>query len=337
MRFVHTADNHLDMPLSSLPVGKSSARKAERRSSFSKIIDYTAKNADMLIISGDLFHSPTPSASAINFCIKEFEKLGNIPVFIALGNHDYGISDVNFPGNVHIFPKDFERIIYKDIAITGASFTSETALLSAGIPSPDPKYQNILVLHGDLSQSSEYNPLDKAKLLSCGYNYVALGHVHTYFREGNIVYPGCHDGGGFDESGEKGFVFGDISHGLNISFIPSSSRVYTILDFDVSAFDSSMALSEALMAKISDGIYRINLTGTLKEGFMPNIDYITSCLSEKAFYVSIKDNTRIDTDISQSSIYRFFSDYLSENYEGEIARLAYKYGVTALKGVKEDL
>ncbi|MBQ7876623.1 MAG: DNA repair exonuclease [Clostridia bacterium] len=337
MRFVHTADNHLDMPLNSLPQGKSTVRKAERRSSFSKIIDYTTKNANMLIISGDLFHSPTPSASAINFCIKEFEKLGNIPVFIALGNHDYGISNFNFPGNVHIFPNNFERIIFKDVAVTGASFTSETAFLSQSIPSPDPHYKNILVLHGDLSQASEYNPLDKAKLLSYGYDYVALGHVHTHFRESNIVYPGCHDGGGFDESGEKGFIFADISCGLKLDFIPSSSRVYTILDFDVSPFDSSMALSDALMAKIADGIYRINLTGTLKEGFMPNIDYITSYLSEKAFYVSIKDNTRIDTDISQSSIYRFFSDYLNKNYDGEVASLAYKYGVWALKGVKEDL
>ncbi len=337
MRFVHTADNHIDMPLSSLPQGKSTLRKAERRSSFSKIIDYTIKNADMLIISGDLFHSPTPSASAVNFCIKEFEKLGNIPVFITLGNHDYGIANVNFPGNVHIFPNTFERIIYKDIALTGASFTSETAFLSHSIPSPDPKYKNILVLHGDLSQSSEYNPIDKVKLLSYGYDYVALGHVHTYFREGNIVYPGCHDGGGFDENGEKGFVFGDISDSLKLEFIPASSRVYTCFDFDVSQFDSSMALCEALTAKISDGIYRINLIGTLKEDFVPNIEYITTRLSEKAFFVSIKDSTHVDNDISQSSIYRFFSDYLAKNCEGEVASQAYKYGVWALKGVKEDL
>lgn len=337
MRFVHTADNHLDMPLNSLPKDKSSIRKAERRSSFSKIIDYTIKNSDMLIISGDLFHSPTPSASAVNFCIKEFEKLGDIPVFIALGNHDYGIADINFPGNVHIFPNSFERVIFKDVAVTGASFASQSAFLSQSVPTPDPNYKNILVLHGDLSQSSEYNPLDKAKLLSHGYDYIALGHVHTYFREGSIVYPGCHDGGGFDENGEKGFVFGDISHTLKIDFIPSSSREYAVLDFDVSAFDSSMALSDALLAKISDGIYRINLTGILKDGFMPNIEYITLSLSEKAFFVSIKDHTRIDTDISQSSIYRFFSDYLNTNYDGEVAEAAYKYGVWALKGVKQDL
>ena len=41
MRFVHTADNHIDMPLSSLPAQKAVMRKADRRLSFSKIIDFT--------------------------------------------------------------------------------------------------------------------------------------------------------------------------------------------------------------------------------------------------------------------------------------------------------
>ena len=105
MKIIHTADNHLDMPLSSLPLEKATARKRERLSAFTKIIDHTiAVNADMLLISGDLFDSSNPSDALLSYCASEFEKLGNTPVFLSLGNHDYGIKRDVFPGNVHIFP-----------------------------------------------------------------------------------------------------------------------------------------------------------------------------------------------------------------------------------------
>lgn len=337
MRFVHTADNHLDMPLSSLPKDKASIRKSERLKSFSKIIDYTLANADFLIISGDLFHSADPSRSVLNFCKAELLRLGSIPVFIALGNHDYGLKSEYFPGNVHVFSDKFERIIYRDVALYGASFSSETAHFSAQIPSPDTSLKSLLVLHGDIFRDSEYNPLNKDFLLQSGYDYVALGHVHSQFRLQNIAYPGCHDGGGFDEQGKKYFIFGDISDKLKIEFIPSSSRIYESIDFNISDFDSSLSVADALSPLVSDGIYQINLTGSLKGDFSPNIDFLESQLSQKAFFVSVKDKTQLDVDISESSIFRLFSEYLSEHFDGEIARTALKYGTLALKGIKEDI
>ncbi len=337
MRFVHTADNHLDMPLSTLPGTKSSVRKSERLASFSKIIDYTLQNADMLLISGDLFHSSSPSHSVIKFCEKEFARLGDIPVFIVLGNHDFGISDTHFPGNVHIFPTRFERITYKNVCITGASFASESASFSSDIPLPEKNMQNILLLHGDILQQSTYNFMDKDALASYGYDYIALGHVHTQYRYKNIVYPGCHDGSGFDECGKKSFIYGNFSPSLQLLSVVSSSREYNVIDFDISSYDSSLSIANALAEQISGDIYSVTLTGTTKDGFIPNVDFIRTILSEKAFFVTVKDKSSIDIDLSQSSIFRFFTQYLSENFDDETASLALKYAVSALKGAKEDL
>ncbi len=330
MRFVHTADNHIDMPLSYLRGDKSLARKLERRSSFSKIIDYTIKNADFLLISGDLFHTPSPSASTLSFCKEQFSRMGDIPVFIALGNHDYSVDLSDFPGNVHVFPPRFTTFTYKGIAITGASFSSSEALLSPPYAQKDGF--NILCLHGDLFAASGYNPLNKDFISSLGYNYTALGHIHTYYKDSSIAYPGCHDGAGFDETGDKGFICVNMENGiLHSEFISSSSRIYEEIDLDISSFTSSYEIISALSSLSAENLYKVNLTGHISHSFFPNLDYLSASLSEKLFYVRFYDKTTVEKDIAGTALVSLFTDYLSA-YDENVSSLAYKYGIAALKG-----
>lgn len=332
MRFVHTADNHLDLPLSSLPPQKAALRHDARLASFSKIIDFTKNNADMLLISGDLFDSPNPPQSVLSFCIKEFEKLGDIPVFISLGNHDYLKADFHFPGNVHVFPDHFESVIFKDCRITGASFTSPKAAFSSHIPSADTEHFNILLLHGDIFTQSEYNSMNKDIISSYGYSYIALGHIHSFSRYKSIVYPGCHDGSGFDETGEKGFIFADSANLSALSFIPSSSLVYSSEQFDISPYCTSAEIADALMEKYPNGIYKFILIGTPSYSFTPNISAIETYISQKFFHAVVIDNTTISSDITSSMLYKLFSEYISSHLEGEAAKLALRYGIDAMKG-----
>lgn len=334
MRFVHTADNHLNMPLGSLPPQKAAIRRDMRLSSFSKIIDYTKQNADMLLISGDLFDSPNPPRSVLSFCAKEFERLGNIPVFIALGNHDYGNFNHNFPGNVHIFAPTVETITYKGCAVTGASFSSPSADFAASIPHADVNAGlNILCIHGDIFTKSDYNPLNKDIIDTYGYDYIALGHIHDYSKYKNIVYPGCHDGSGFDETGEKGFIFGEtVSGRLNLCFVPSSTLIYSKESFDISPFSSSLAIADALMEKFPDGIYKFTLTGTPSEGFTPNTEAIEEYISQKFFHATVTDNTASASDVSDGMLYKLFFEYITSHSDGDIAALALRYGTNALKG-----
>lgn len=334
MRFVHTADNHLDAPVSSLPPAKAAMRRDMRLMSFSKIIDYTIQNADMLLISGDLFDSPNPPKSVFSFCSKEFERLGDIPVFIALGNHDFLNPSLHFPGNVHVFPADFETVSFKNCRITGSSFIASAAFLADKIPSAAPSDgHSILLLHGDIFTQSDYNSMNRDAVSSLGYDYVALGHIHEHYKYKSIVYPGCHDGAGFDEAGEKGFIYGEFSENkLSLDFVPSSSLVYRKEDFDISSFSSSAAVADAIMEKFPDGIYKFSLTGTPQEGFVPNTDAIEAYISQKFFHATATDNTANDVNLSDSMLYKLFKEYISENAEGDIAALALRYGTYALKG-----
>ncbi len=332
MRFVHTADNHLDSPVSSLPPHKAQLRRDMRLASFAKIIDFTKHNADMLLISGDLFDSPSPPKSVLSFVVREFEKLGNIPVFIVLGNHDCQKLPFNFPGNVYVFPSNMESVTFKDYRITGASFSSQTADFSSHIPQAEGDFFNILLLHGDIFTKSDYNPLNKDIISSYGYDYIALGHIHEFYSYKSIVYPGCHDGSGFDETGEKGFLFVDTEKQPSVSLIPSSSLVYSKENIDISPYASSLEIADAIMEHYSDGIYKFLLTGTPREGFTPNTEAIETYISQKFFHASVTDNTTADTHITDSMLYKLFSEYVSSHTGGNVASLALRYGLNAMKG-----
>ena len=292
----------------------------------------------MLLISGDVFHTPSPCAQTVDFVRAELARLGEIPVFIALGNHDYAIREENFTGNVHIFPNHFEKIQLGDTVITGISFDCENASFASLIPPvTDKTKQNILLMHGDISNTGTYNPINKQILISLGYDYIALGHIHQFTQYQNIFYPGCHDGSGFDEKGAKGFISAVLeNHRLAWNFHESSSLVYETIDFDISSTTSSIEIANEISKKISRGIYRINLIGTTKS-FIPSVEFIENKLSENCFFVSVKDSTLPFIDISESSIYRFFSERITASCEPDVASLALKYGVSALKGVLEDL
>lgn len=335
MKIIHTADNHLDMPLSYLSPEKASLRKKERLHSFSEIIDYTILNkADMLLISGDLFHFPNPSKAVLSFCISEFERLGDIPVFISLGNHDYGIGQEYFPGNVHIFPEQVTTFSFSDFTVTGASFTSPSASFASLISPPSDKSKiNVLCIHGDISSVGSYNPINKDEIFALGYDYTALGHIHQSMTFPRMAYPGCHDGGGFDETGTKGFLCCNVDKNTcNIQFVPSSSRVYEAFNFDISPFSSSEGVARALLDTLKDNLYSITLTGSGANGFVPNTEYICSLLSKKTFYTKIVRSEKEESDISQSAVYKLFSRYLTDNCDEETSSLALLYGTKALEG-----
>lgn len=332
MRIIHASDIHLDMPLSSLPPEKASLRREERRKSFSSIIDYTLQaSADALIISGDLFDSSSPSEGTLRFCSEELKRL-EIPVFIALGNHDYGINPSYFPGNVCVFPADFKAFDCGAFTVSGASFSREECTVPLAPPEDDGKI-HILAVHGDLNPSSPYNPMDKDALAILGYDYVALGHVHTYNRYKNIIYPGCHDGGGFDETGEKGFVRCDITKSsLDAAFIPSSSRIYESIAFDISSFTSSSGIVDALSAQLRGGIYDISLSGIRSPSFTPNISFIRDGLAPYAFYLKVTDKSKPAADLSDNLLIKLCSEYLAEKCSPEQYAESLDLAVRALLG-----
>ena len=76
-----------------------------------------------------------------------------------------------------------------------------------------------------------------------GADYLALGHVHAFGgvqQAGRTfwAYPGCPEGRGFDELGDKGFLTGTVEPGqVKLTFVPFARHRYQWLTADVTGAD----------------------------------------------------------------------------------------------------
>ena len=94
IRFIHTADLHLDTPFKGLSNWNSdlaSRLKDATFKSFNRIVDLCiSENVDFFVISGDIFDSQNKSLSAQLKFIGEIKRLSDleIPTYFICGNHD---------------------------------------------------------------------------------------------------------------------------------------------------------------------------------------------------------------------------------------------------------
>ena len=129
------------------------------------------------------------------------------------------------------------------------------------------------LLHGEVGvKDSRYRPIPLPQITRSGLDYLALGHVHACSgvqTAGATVYayPGCPEGRGFDELGDKGFMMGEVDKGsVKLRFIPFARRRYEILTVDVTEQEPLAAIRAALPARTERDIYRILLTGETDGG-----------------------------------------------------------------------
>ena len=236
VRIVHTADLHFDSPFAGFPAAVAARRKDEQRQTFTRIIHAVKEmSADVLLIAGDLFDSRFISASTISFFREAFSEIYDTPVLISPGNHDFFSNDslyksVNLGNNVHIFQNMLSSFQVGNAFIYGYGFAERFVRESPLESSLIHKHEavGVLLMHGDISPKSDYNPI-RTEVLSCtGVQYAALGHVHTYSGFCNAgrttyAYPGIPECRHFDEPGIGGFICGEIStNSIDLSFVPSA-------------------------------------------------------------------------------------------------------------------
>ena len=307
IKIIHTGDVHFDSALSGFADGtKAKIRREEMKNTFSKIIEY-GKNADMLLISGDLFDGKNVGCSTLEFLRNEFSKVKDVKVFISAGNHDPRTFDsvyetFDFGENVHVFATEPECIETDEADIYGVSFkaSNDYRTLLPEIKIKNPDKINILVMHGNLS-GEDYNPVKPQDIENSGFDYIALGHIHIHsglLRCGKTfyAYPGCPEGRGLDETGEKGVLAVTLSKGFAEStFIPTCERMYIDEKIDVSGAESI----DDILEKINEiylgdkHIYRIKLIGET------DVLIDTEVLQNRVegFSVAVIDNTTPKIDL----------------------------------------
>ena len=272
MKILHTADWHLDAPMTGFSEETARALRQELRKIPARIAKLCkTENCDLVIIAGDLFDGPyTPDTmTAVRSALAGLD----IPVVITPGNHDFVNSDSPYlkeqwPSNVHIFTQaamSAYALPELDCVIYGAGYEAMDCpgLLKDFHAQGDARW-HIGVLHGETSASSNYCPITRSQLQESGLAYLALGHIHKAgsLKAGDSLcaWPGCPMGRGFDELGAKGILLVQLGETIKVSSIPlDTPRFY---DEEIEAGDDAYtALTAILPAVESSDFYRVTLTG----------------------------------------------------------------------------
>ena len=312
-RFIHAADFHLDSPFRALPPERAALRRRESRELVERLASYAAQHrTDLVLLSGDLFDSDSAYRETAEGLTRA---LGAIPapVFLAPGNHDwYGSGSpytaLDWPENVHIFREaQIESVELPELnaVVHGAAFTApkQTESLLAGFRAPADGRTHLMVLHGDmLGKGSQYNPLDEAEVADSGLTYLALGHIHACSglqKAGGTfwAYPGCPEGRGFDELGDKGFLEGGVD-GLNVSvtFVPFARRRYESIQVDVTDREPQAALEAVLGPDTAADLYRVTFTGETGEAGV-DLAGLTEAFADRFYQLELRDATHIRQDV----------------------------------------
>jgi DNA repair exonuclease SbcCD nuclease subunit len=225
MKFIHTADIHLDSPLrglASYPDAPVERLRTATRDAFVNLVSLAIDEAvDFVVIAGDVYDGDWKDFNTGLFFIKEMGRLrrAGIPVYLLYGNHDADsemTKSLALPDNVHVFSSrktDTFPIEALKVALHGRSFkqAATTDSLLPSYPAPVPGWLNIGVLHTALEGNhahARYAPCTVTELQAKGYQYWALGHVHEHeVLRGDtttIAYPGNLQGRHIRETGPRG-------------------------------------------------------------------------------------------------------------------------------------
>lgn len=224
MKFIHTADIHLDSPLrglSSYPDAPSDRLRTATRDAFHNLVSSAIEEqVDFMVIAGDVYDGDWKDFNTGLFFVRQMGRLrqAGIPVYLLYGNHDAESEmtrGLELPDNVHVFSSrkaETFRIDGKKVALHGRSFkvAATTENLLPSYPEPVAGWLNLGVLHTALEGNSEhakYAPCSIGELQAKGYQYWALGHVHEHWilrGDTTIAYPGNLQGRHIREQGARG-------------------------------------------------------------------------------------------------------------------------------------
>jgi len=335
MKFLHTADLHLDSVMESkLPPEKAKERRSELLSAFSRMAERAEElGVRAVIIAGDLFDRKNVGKRAKKYVLDTVASHSGIDFLVLEGNHDETVFDEeSLPPNFKLFSDENPYFDYENIRIS--AYSDGTVF--------DPELVNIAVLHG-----GDGTDFDVRALGGKGIDYLALGHYHSYSSgrldaRGVWCYPGCPEGRGFDECGEKGFVTVDIEDKtVTHSFVPFGKRRVIELDVDMSdgvtLADQERILADALRSLERKDLVRVNIVGTFELGREKYYDHAAERFKDEFYYFELRDRSVLkiaaEDYVHDVSLKGEFIRLVMEEVKDEAERSRIiSYGIKALMG-----
>lgn len=311
MRLIHCADLHLDARMeSTLPKEKAKERRMEILRTFTRLADEAEKRqADAVLLCGDLFDAKTISVRAKNCVLDAISGHPDIIFYYLQGNHDkngFLAEPEKLPGNLRTFGVDWISYEQGEVCITGAEIQESTADGLTERLILDADKVNIVMLHGMVTEYGGKNQKGDFSLRALrgrNIDYLALGHVHGYRQEklddrGVWCYCGCTEGRGFDECGEKGYVLLEVQGGkVSSEFVLFAGRTLHEIEVDISGLlthEEICRAAECALAGIpGKDLVKIVLTGEAFPETEKDMEWIQSAFADRFYFVKVKDKSRL--------------------------------------------
>ncbi len=317
IKILHFADVHLDISFAGMgfPVEVARQYRQSLRDAVKRLIDLALKEAvSAVTVGGDLYEQERFTADTGNFLAEQFARLGDIPVFLAPGNHDPLVPDslyrqIKWPENVTVFqhPKLEPIPLSEEVVLWGLAHPSpswrEKPLKKFKVPD---NRIHILLLHGSDMSNVPSNKVTHApffpdEIKQAGFAFALLGHYHqgrlTPEENPILAYPGSPEPLAFCESGLHGAVLLEIESGA-VSARHISTRTYRSVQKKINV--SELTHRDAILAKIHDELQesagpnilaRVTLEGTRHPDVAWNMAALRENLPKNFLYVFLEDHT----------------------------------------------
>lgn len=274
-RFIHAADLHLDSPFKGRLELPERLLQHMRESTFRALARIVAlaihEQVDFVLFSGDIYDASDRSLRA-QFRFKEaLEELGShgIRSFVIHGNHDplagYRAA-LDWPDTVHVFSAErVESVTLRRAG--GEAYATVYGISYRQAAEPDNlalRYEvnrdvlggvHIAMLHANVDGHAghdNYAPCRLQELKGSGFDYWALGHIHTravLHERPWVVYPGNPQGRHMKETGPRGVMLVEVEGGgkLDLRFCRTDAIEWQVARVDITGLETEQDLVEALL------------------------------------------------------------------------------------------
>ncbi len=354
MKFIHTADIHWGMiPDSDRPWGKK--REQAIRLTFQSIVeDARDQKADLLLISGDLFHRQ-PLARDLKEINYLFSTIPNTRVVIIAGNHDRirpssALRSFQWNRNVtYLMDETLSSVYFEDLNTEVFGFSYHTPEIledkSAQFVIPDNRRNKILMVHGG---DSKHYPFDKNTLAAMPFSYIALGHIHkpAVLIENRMAYPGSPEPLDVTETGPHGYLIGEMDTATgqvtSLAFKAAAQVQYIPLVVSVTPATTNLELSQLIADEIrrrgGSNIYRFRIRGMRD----PDTEFDLDFLAGQWNIAEIVDESEPQYDFHAlfaehpSDMIGFYIHELLKDEMSPVEKKALHYGIHALLETKDE-
>ena len=312
-KLLHTSDVHLGKRLSGL--GKAGDRvRSAIKTAFSDVIDTAiSEKVDALLIVGDLFDSNNVSTSLVRFALGEIRRLGEIPCLVLPGIRDpveegsvlLGVGHDEKPSNMSIFTNPEHPTVHlEDQKLTFYGIPSIPGRTAANpitaVKRKNNEGRHILLAYGAYSAPDSAGSGDSSFTLGdidgSGFDYVALGHMHSFFElpsaRTKAAYSGSPETFAVDQTGAGQVLIVDIGDQVSLRRKNTGKAVWRQLELPSDSFRYTIEVEQEIQKHADENmVLRVRLTGrSSSDGFI-NIDGIIDQLGDSFMHLSISDET----------------------------------------------